>query len=121
MHSTLGNLHPSPSLGALRIASDFSAIRNETPPCQNNQKIIPELDVNDLDVSQIDVANVDAIHDRARTTNREITIPLEEQWYRIDDHEGGNRQFVIADPDGYLLRFFQDLGTRMPAEVQDLS
>jgi len=24
----------------------------------------------------------------------------------------GNRQFVVPDPDGYLLRFFQDLGER---------
>jgi hypothetical protein len=23
----------------------------------------------------------------------------------------GNRQFVVADPDGYLLRFFTSLGT----------
>jgi len=22
----------------------------------------------------------------------------------------GNRQFLLQDPDGYLLRFFQDLG-----------
>ena len=24
----------------------------------------------------------------------------------------GNRQFVVADPDGYLLRFHEDLGWR---------
>jgi len=26
--------------------------------------------------------------------------------------EAGNRQFVIADPDGYVLRFYEDLGRR---------
>lgn len=26
--------------------------------------------------------------------------------------KNGNRQFVVADPDGYLLRFFSDLGQR---------
>ncbi|WP_010142038.1 bleomycin resistance protein [Oceanicola sp. S124] len=36
----------------------------------------------------------------------------EEKWYRIGDEEGGNRQIVVADPDGYLLRFYEDLGRR---------
>ncbi|RWX77213.1 VOC family protein [Neorhizobium lilium] len=41
-----------------------------------------------------------------------VYLPLEEKWYRRDDHEVGNRQFVVADPDGYLLRLFEDLGER---------
>lgn len=44
-------------------------------------------------------------------------VPLEEVWYRRDDHEVGNRQFVVADPDGYLLRFFEDLGARASRDV----
>ena len=39
-------------------------------------------------------------------------VPLEEQWYRVGTSERGNRQFVVADPDGYLLRFFEDVGVR---------
>jgi catechol 2,3-dioxygenase-like lactoylglutathione lyase family enzyme len=31
--------------------------------------------------------------------------PTEERWYRIGASEGGNRQFLVQDPDGYLLRF----------------
>ena len=31
------------------------------------------------------------------------------------DVENGGRQFVIADPDGYLLRFYTGLGQR-PAQ-----
>jgi len=42
----------------------------------------------------------------------EIVIPLETRWYRNGAAEFGNRQFVVADPDGYLLRFVQDLGER---------
>jgi len=34
------------------------------------------------------------------------------KWYRRDDKLLGNRQFLIQDPDGYLLRFFEDLGSR---------
>lgn len=33
-------------------------------------------------------------------------------WYRIAGEERGNRQFLVQDPDGYLLRFAQDLGAR---------
>lgn len=36
----------------------------------------------------------------------------EDKWYRQDDQETGNSQIVIADPDGYLLRLYQDLGSR---------
>lgn len=45
-----------------------------------------------------------------------LHLPLEDRWYRRGDVETGNRQFIVADPDGYLLRFFQDLGERpLPA------
>jgi catechol 2,3-dioxygenase-like lactoylglutathione lyase family enzyme len=33
-------------------------------------------------------------------------------WYRIGDQERGQRQFLVQDPDGYLLRFAQPLGCR---------
>jgi catechol 2,3-dioxygenase-like lactoylglutathione lyase family enzyme len=36
-------------------------------------------------------------------------------WYRIAGEERGNRQFLVQDPDGYLLRFAQDLGNRLRA------
>jgi len=31
--------------------------------------------------------------------------------------EAGNRQFIVADPDGYLLRFFSDVGRRPVARL----
>ncbi|KJK14414.1 MULTISPECIES: VOC family protein [Pseudomonas] len=37
---------------------------------------------------------------------------VEDHWYRSDEREAGQRNFLIQDPDGYLLRFFQDLGFR---------
>ncbi|MBK5353008.1 VOC family protein [Pseudomonas sp. TH41] len=36
--------------------------------------------------------------------------PLEEFWYRVDKHLQGESNFLVLDPDGYLLRFAQDLG-----------
>lgn len=48
----------------------------------------------------------------------EASWPLYEQpseaWYRAGDCERGQRQFLVQDPDGYLLRFIEDLGIRSP-------
>jgi len=61
---------------------------------------------------QIEVYNVDELYARTLEAGSTALISLEECWYRQGDRESGNRQFVIADPDGYLLRFFSDLGVR---------
>ena len=37
---------------------------------------------------------------------------IEENWYRQDDKMLGNKEFLIQDPDGYLLRFMEDLGEK---------
>lgn len=37
---------------------------------------------------------------------------MEERWYRAGAVELGQRQFVALDPDGYMLRFCEDLGER---------
>jgi catechol 2,3-dioxygenase-like lactoylglutathione lyase family enzyme len=34
------------------------------------------------------------------------------RWYRTGDSESGQRQFLVQDPDGYLLRFAESLGQR---------
>ncbi|MEO9168740.1 MAG: VOC family protein, partial [Aestuariivirga sp.] len=36
----------------------------------------------------------------------------EEKWYRAGDEEVGQRQFLVQDPDGYLLRLCQPIGRR---------
>jgi catechol 2,3-dioxygenase-like lactoylglutathione lyase family enzyme len=59
----------------------------------------------------IEVPDVDSLHD-AVVTRAPLYLEMEETWYRRDDVLLGNRQFIVQDPDGYLLRFFQDLGTR---------
>lgn len=61
---------------------------------------------------QIEIPDVDALHARVATAGSALVLPLEERWYRRDAEEHGNRQFVVADPDGYLLRFFTSLGAR---------
>jgi catechol 2,3-dioxygenase-like lactoylglutathione lyase family enzyme len=61
---------------------------------------------------QIRVADAAALYARALAAGLAPLIPLEERWYRQDEREIGLRQFVLADPDGYLLRFFTGLGRR---------
>ena len=59
---------------------------------------------------QIAVAALDPILSRLMAANIALFRPVEEAWYRSGDTYSGNRQFLVQDPDGYLLRFFQDLG-----------
>lgn len=61
---------------------------------------------------QIEVSDVDDLHRKIRGSKIEPFLALEEKWYRRDECFVGNRQFMIQDPDGYLLRFYQDLGVR---------
>jgi len=61
---------------------------------------------------QIEVGDVQALYDSFEKAKYPIFFEMEEKWYRKNDSEVGNRQFLVQDPDGYLLRFFQDLGAR---------
>jgi len=61
---------------------------------------------------QIAVDDVMELYTRVGDAGCPLYLPLEEQWYRRGAEEAGNRQFIVPDPDGYLLRFFQDLGAR---------
>ena len=38
--------------------------------------------------------------------------PVQESWYRVGAEEGGQREFLVQDPDGTLLRFAEDIATR---------
>ena len=60
----------------------------------------------------IEVPNVDAVYDRVQEAGSRVLLPLEVRWYRRNAEESGSRQFVVLDPDGYLLRMMQDVGTR---------
>lgn len=61
---------------------------------------------------QIEVTDVDRIHRCLTQADWPLFRPMEEKWYRAGSVEVGNRQFLVQDPDGYLLRFCSDLGER---------
>jgi uncharacterized glyoxalase superfamily protein PhnB len=55
---------------------------------------------------------IDELYDRVQKSGANVFLPIEETWYRADDVELGSRQFIVLDPDGYMLRFSQALGER---------
>lgn len=61
---------------------------------------------------QIMINNVQGLYDNFKKNNYPIFIEMDEKWYRVNNTETGQRQFRVQDPDGYQLRFCEDLGTR---------
>jgi catechol 2,3-dioxygenase-like lactoylglutathione lyase family enzyme len=59
---------------------------------------------------QIKVDDIASLLAAVQASEATIFLPLEDKWYRVDDKLAGNRQFIVQDPDGYLLRFFEGLG-----------
>jgi hypothetical protein len=61
---------------------------------------------------QIEVQDVLCLYQNFRREGCQIFFNLEEKWYRVNDLEVGHKQFLVQDPDGYLFRFFEKIGTR---------
>lgn len=61
---------------------------------------------------QIAVADVGALYERVQASGASVLVPIEERWYRRNAELLGVRQFVVRDPDGYLLRFAEDFETK---------
>ena len=65
---------------------------------------------------QLEVTNLDEIYYNFKNSNYNIKFEIEENWYRQNNKLLGNKEFLIQDPDGYLLRFSQDLGEKAKIE-----
>lgn len=61
---------------------------------------------------QIDVTNIDEIYSRLKKEKYKIFVDMEDNWYRKDNVLMGCREFLVQDPNGFLLRFSQDLENR---------
>lgn len=61
---------------------------------------------------EIDVDDVDELHDAVLAAGLEPVLPLEERWYERALDDLRVRQFAVVDPDGYVLRLSQRIGTR---------
>lgn len=61
---------------------------------------------------EIGVEDVEVLLERLKAEHYPLKVPLEERWYRQDNILNGQKQFLVMDPDGYLLRFVEPLGTK---------
>lgn len=61
---------------------------------------------------QIEVNDLEAMLAKLRASGVTLYREPTDAWYRVDRHETGQRQFLVQDPDGYLLRFCQHIGER---------
>ena len=61
---------------------------------------------------QIDVPAVAPILQRLNAIGWPLFRDVEDAWYRADEVEAGQRQFLVQDPDGYLVRLVERLGER---------
>ncbi|MBP6918972.1 MAG: VOC family protein [Legionellaceae bacterium] len=60
---------------------------------------------------QIKTAAVDKLYEKVQKNSARIFLPIENKWYRAGNIEIGQRQFIVLDPDGYMLRFIEEIGT----------
>jgi catechol 2,3-dioxygenase-like lactoylglutathione lyase family enzyme len=61
---------------------------------------------------QISVPDTDAIVNALALAGVQLFMGLETRWYQRTDDEAGVKQFLVTDPDGYLIRFQSSLGRR---------
>lgn len=61
---------------------------------------------------QIKSSNVDSLIQSLRDNKVILYEDVNEVWYRKGNKEVGHKEFLVQDPDGYLLRFSTSLGER---------
>lgn len=61
---------------------------------------------------QITISDVDKLYRKVKANDYPVKIEILENWYRADDKLIGQKEFLLLDPDGYLLRFAQNLGNK---------
>lgn len=61
---------------------------------------------------QIEVESLEPLLSRLEAASYPLFVPPEENWYRQGDTLHGNREFLVQDLDGYLLRFSEYFGEK---------
>ena len=62
---------------------------------------------------QIATDDLESILEALRKLDWPLFEGTSESWYRTGEtEEAGSREFLVQDPDGYLVRFAQSIGTR---------
>lgn len=63
-------------------------------------------------IIQITVSDVDAVHRAVASAGLPFYVELREKWRNWGDRQGGQREFLVQDPDGYLVMVNQKFGER---------
>jgi len=61
---------------------------------------------------QIQTKSIASLVKKLEQTGVQLSLAPEERWYRVGEFDVGVLQFAVADPDGYLLRFSEPIGSR---------
>ncbi|MCY9141726.1 bleomycin resistance protein [Peribacillus frigoritolerans] len=61
---------------------------------------------------QIVINDIDLLYDSLKKNEYPIKFDIQENWYRAETKLKGQKEFLVMDPDGYLLRFVQILGEK---------
>ncbi len=61
---------------------------------------------------QIELSDIAPVLERLQQANMALFREPKESWYDWNDTLSGMREFLVQDPDGYLLRFSQYLGEK---------
>jgi catechol 2,3-dioxygenase-like lactoylglutathione lyase family enzyme len=64
-------------------------------------------------IIQITVADVDHVHAAVKAAGLPFYVDLREKWRDWGDRKGGQREFLVQDPDGYLVMVSQKIGERV--------
>ncbi len=59
---------------------------------------------------EMNVKDVDSLYAALNQASYPISMPIEERWYKVNAVKVGVRQFLVQDPDGFLLRFSMRIG-----------
>ena len=61
---------------------------------------------------QMELADIGPIQHRLKEADVSLFRELKEEWYDVGNCLSGQLEFLVQDPDGYLLRFTQYLGEK---------
>jgi catechol 2,3-dioxygenase-like lactoylglutathione lyase family enzyme len=61
---------------------------------------------------QIELNSISDLLSRLQAASIPLASEITEEWYRAGEIAHGQREFFVADPDGYLYRFFEYIGER---------
>ena len=58
---------------------------------------------------QIEVKDIRGLLERLKKSKCKLFLGLKDSWYEVKGKSVGNREFLVQDSDGYLIRFFQEI------------